>query len=141
MSNQHGNYSNAWEHGWWSKRDKLIFVENSGDVKPPKVESKSNIDGASVHVEASLYGDSGVVPLNAKAVDTTPFFFPEEVKWVRRQANKAGITIFIQISNVINPMLQLVCQRSGAHKVQEKNEAWDNRLKKMWVCVHCLWIS
>ena len=51
------------------------------------------------------------------------FFFPEEVKWVRCQANKAGITIFIQISNVINPMLQLVCQRSGAHKVQEKTEA------------------
>jgi hypothetical protein len=51
------------------------FVENFGDVKPPKVEAKPNIDGASVHVEASLYVDSGVVPLDANEVDTTQFFF------------------------------------------------------------------
>ena len=52
----------------------LIFVENFGDVKPPKVEAKPNIDGASVHVEASLYVDSDIVPLDAKEVDTTHFF-------------------------------------------------------------------
>jgi len=34
---------------------KSNFVENFGDVKPPKVEAKPNIDVASVHVEASLY--------------------------------------------------------------------------------------
>jgi len=32
---------------------KSNFVEISGDVKPPKVVAKPNIDGASVHVEAS----------------------------------------------------------------------------------------
>jgi len=51
-----------------------IFVKNSGDVKPPKVKAKPNIDGASVHVETSLYGDSGVFPLDANEVDTTLFF-------------------------------------------------------------------
>jgi len=55
---------------------KLIFVENSGEVKLPKVEPKPNIDGASVHVEASLYVDSGVVPLDVN----DDSFFPEEVK-------------------------------------------------------------
>ncbi|KEH34888.1 hypothetical protein MTR_3g074010 [Medicago truncatula] len=39
-----------------------------------RVETKPNIDGASVHVEASLYVDSGVVPLDANEVDTAHFF-------------------------------------------------------------------
>jgi len=51
------------------------FVEKSGDVKPPKVEAKPNIAGASVHVEASKYVNSGVLPLHANEVDTTRFFF------------------------------------------------------------------
>ncbi|KEH43032.1 hypothetical protein MTR_1g081020 [Medicago truncatula] len=46
------------------------FVEISGDVKPPKDEAEPNIDGAFVHVEASKYVDSGVVPLQAHEVDT-----------------------------------------------------------------------
>jgi len=50
------------------------FVEKYGDVKPPKVEGKPNIDGASVHVEASIYVDSGVLPLHANEIDTTKFF-------------------------------------------------------------------
>ncbi|AES65861.1 hypothetical protein MTR_2g050030 [Medicago truncatula] len=33
---------------------KSIFVENSRDVKPPKVEAKLNLDGASIHVKAKL---------------------------------------------------------------------------------------
>jgi len=45
------------------------FVEISGDVKLPKVEAKPNIDGVSVHVEASLYVDSDVLPLHANEVD------------------------------------------------------------------------
>jgi len=53
---------------------KPIFIENFGDVIPPKVEVKPNIDGASVHVEASLYVYSDVVPLDANEVDTTHFF-------------------------------------------------------------------
>jgi len=50
------------------------FVEISGDVKPPKVEAKPNIGGASIHVEASKYVDSGVLPLHAHEVDTARFF-------------------------------------------------------------------
>jgi len=50
------------------------FVEKSGDVKPPKVEANPNIDGASVHVEASLYVDYGVLSLHANEVVTTRFF-------------------------------------------------------------------
>jgi len=53
---------------------KHIFVDNFGDVTPPKVEAKSNIDGVSVHVEASLYVNSGVVPLDTNEVDTAQFF-------------------------------------------------------------------
>jgi len=72
-------------------------------------------------------------------------FFPNDIKWkdreellewARRQANKAGFTIVTQRSNLVNPMLCLVCERSGGHKVPEKNEACDNGLKKMWVLVH-----
>jgi len=59
---------------------KPIFVDNSGDVTPPKVEAKPNIDGPYVHVEALLYVDSTVVPLDANEVDTTQFF-SSEVKW------------------------------------------------------------
>jgi len=104
---------------------KLNFVKKSRDVKPPKVEAKPNIDGASVHVEASKYVDSGVLQLHAHEVDTTKFF-PDDVKWkdredllewARRQANKAGFTIVTQRSSLINPMLRIVCERSGAHKV------------------------
>jgi len=105
------------------------FVENSGDVKPSKVEAKPSIDVASVHVEASLYVDYSVVPLDANEVDTAKFF-SKEVKWkdmddllnlVHRQANKAEFTIVIQRSSLINPMVRLVCERSRAHKVPKKN--------------------
>jgi hypothetical protein len=53
---------------------KSNFVKKSGDVKSPKVEAKPNIDGASVHVQASKYVDSGVLPLHANEVDTARFF-------------------------------------------------------------------
>ncbi|AET05296.1 hypothetical protein MTR_8g103800 [Medicago truncatula] len=66
------------------------FVEFFGDVKPPKVEAKLNINGASNYV------DSGVLPLQAHEVDTTRFFSDdvkskdseELLEWTRRQANK-----------------------------------------------------
>jgi len=60
------------------------FVEIFGDVKPPKVEVKPNIDGASVHVEASKYVDSGVLPLHAHEVETARFF-SDDVKWKDRE--------------------------------------------------------
>jgi len=105
------------------------FVEIFGDVKLLKVEVKPNIDGASVHVVASRYVDSGVLPLHAHEVDTARLS-SDDVKWkdredllewASRQANKAGFTIVTQRSSLINPMLRLVCERSGAHKVPEKN--------------------
>ncbi|KEH16076.1 hypothetical protein MTR_0341s0040 [Medicago truncatula] len=125
---------------------KQNFVENSGDVKPPKVEAKPNIDGASVNVEASKYlARSGVLPLQAHEVDTARFFSDdvkskdrdELLEWVRRQANKAGFTIVTQRSSLINPMFRLVCERSGTHNVPEKKtEACENGLKKMWLLIH-----
>ena len=124
---------------------KSNFVEKSKDVKPPKVEVKPNIDGASVHVEASKYVSPGVVPLQAHEVDTARFF-SDDIKfqdreellgWVRCQANKAGFTIVTQRSSLIHPILRLVCERSGAHKVpKKKTKACDNGLKKMRVLVH-----
>ena len=64
------NYSNGDNTKDDSGETKPNFVKKSGDVKPPKVEAKPNIDGASVHVEASKYVDSGVLPLYAHEVDT-----------------------------------------------------------------------
>ena len=57
-----------------SRETKPNFVEISGDAKRPKVEAKPNINGASVHVEASKYVDSGVLALHAHEVDTAGFF-------------------------------------------------------------------
>jgi len=42
------------------------------------------------------------------------------LEWARRQANRAGFTIVTQRSSLVNPVLCLVCERSGAHKVLEK---------------------
>ena len=67
---------------------KLNFVKKSGDVKVPKIDAKPNIDGASVHVEASLYVDSGVLPFHANEVDTTRFF-------LTTLNGKIGMTCFI----------------------------------------------
>ncbi|AES97374.2 hypothetical protein MTR_5g053380 [Medicago truncatula] len=53
------------------------FVEKSGDVKPPKVEAKPNIHRPSVHVEASKYVNSDVLPLHVNEVDTTDGIKPQ----------------------------------------------------------------
>ncbi|KEH16353.1 hypothetical protein MTR_0219s0080 [Medicago truncatula] len=113
------------------------FVEFFGDVKSSKVEAKPNIDGASVHVEASN-SSSGVLPLQAHEVDTAKFFSDdvklkdreELLEWARRQANKAGFTIVTQRSSLINPMFRLVCERSGAHKVPKKNRSMRERTQE-----------
>jgi len=67
-------------------------------------------------------------------------FFSDDVKWkdreellewARRQANKAGFTIVTQRSSLINPMLRLVCERSGAHKVPgKKNQSMRQRAQE-----------
>jgi len=53
---------------------KSNFVEISGDVKPPKVVVKPNINGASVHVETSKNVDSGVLPLMPTKLTRLGFF-------------------------------------------------------------------
>jgi len=122
------NYSNGCNAEDNPGETKPNFLEKSGDVKPPKIEAKPNIDGASVHVEASKYVDSGVLPLHANEVDTARFF-SDDVKWkdredllnwAHRQANTTGFTIVTQRSSLINSMLRLVCERGRAHKVPEK---------------------
>jgi hypothetical protein len=45
------------------------------------------------------------------------------LNWVCRQANRAGFTIVIYRSNLINPMLHVVRERSGNHKVPKKNRS------------------
>ena len=120
------------------------FVEIFRYVKPPKVVAKPNIDGVSVHVEAFKNVDSGVLPFHAHEVDMARVFLDdvkwkdreELLEWARCQANKAGFTIVTQRSSLINPMLCLVCEKSGAHKVPKKTEACGNGHKKMWVVVH-----
>ena len=52
------------------------------------------------------------------------------LNWIRRQANRAGFTIVIHRSNLINPVLQLVCERSGDHKVPEKNRSMRQRAQE-----------
>ncbi|RHN74822.1 hypothetical protein MtrunA17_Chr2g0314481 [Medicago truncatula] len=39
---------------------------------------------------------------------------------IRRQANRAGFTVGIKRSSIQNPMLELMCERSGDHKVSKK---------------------
>jgi len=43
------------------------------------------------------------------------------LNWLRRQENRVGFTVVIHISNLINPILQLVCEMSGDHKVRKKD--------------------
>jgi len=59
------------------------------------------------------------------------------LEWAHRQANKAGFTIVTQRSSLINPMLRLVCEKSGAHKVPEKkNRSMRQRAQENVVLVH-----
>jgi hypothetical protein len=88
-----------------------------------------------VKVEASvkvkpLRVNYGVSNLRDNEVDTSHFFSSQDtwndndqlLGWVRRQANRAGFTVVIKKSCAIrNPILELVCERSGEHKVPKKN--------------------
>ena len=102
------------------------MVEKVGDRKPSVVDSI--MIEASVKVEASSV-NSGVWKLRDNEVDTTHFFSSREtwkgkdelLGWVRQQANRAGFTVITKRSCAIrNPMLELVCERSGGHKVPKK---------------------
>ena len=61
-----------------SGETKRNFVQISGDVKPPKVEVKPNIE------QASKYVSPGVVPLQAHEVDTARFF-SDDIKFQDRE--------------------------------------------------------
>ena len=56
------------------ERQNQILSKNPEMSNRLKIEAKLNIDGASVHVEASKYVDYGVLPLKAHEVDKTEFF-------------------------------------------------------------------
>jgi len=125
---------------------KPIFVDNFREFTPPKVEAKPNIYRASVHVETS-YVDSGVAPFGVDEVDTTRFFSSEVkskdrdnlLNWVHRQANMVGFTIVIRISNLKNPMLQLLCERSGDHKALKKYSSLKQHAQEnVGVCLCCM---
>jgi hypothetical protein len=92
-----------------------------------KVETPIKVE-ASVKVEASSV-NSRVSKLRDSEVDITHFFSSREtwkdkdelLGWVRRQINIAGFTVIVKRSCAIrNPMLELVCERSGEHKVPKK---------------------
>jgi hypothetical protein len=125
---------------------KQIFVDNSGEVTPSKVEAKPNIDEASIHVEASLYVDSNVAPLDVNEVDTTQFFSSEVtwkdrddlLNWVCRQANREGFIVVIHISNFNNPMLQLLFERSGDHKTSRKRMKYEATGSRKCGCMFML---
>ena len=117
-------------------------VENAGDdpgdrkprvVDSIKVEAPAKVE-VSVKVEASSV-NSDVWKLRDNEVDTANLFSTRDT-WkdkdellgcVRRQANRAGFTVIIRRScEGRNAMLELVCERSGEHKVPKikvKHEA------------------
>jgi len=106
---------------------KPSFVDYFIEIKPPKVETSVKVE-ASMKVEA-LRVNYGVSNLCDNGVDTTHFFSSREtwkdkdelLDWVRRQANRAGFTVVIKRSCAIrNPMLELVCEGNGEHKVPKK---------------------
>jgi len=69
-----------------------------------------------------------VSQVGVNEVDTTHFFSSQDtwkdiddlLSWIRWQANMAGFTGVIQRSNLKNPMLELMCERGGDHKVHKK---------------------
>jgi hypothetical protein len=107
--------------------------DNPVDRKPSfidyfvKVEAFVKVEVA-MKVEALPF-NSGVSNLRDNEVDTTHFFSSQDtwkdkddlLGWVRRQANMAGFTVVIKRSCALrNQMLELICERSGEHKVPNK---------------------
>jgi len=86
-----------------------------------KVEAPIKVEAFSVNF--------GVSKLRDNEVDTTHFFSSRDtwkdkdklLCWICRQANRARFTVIIKRSCAIkNQMLELVCERSGEHKVPKK---------------------
>jgi len=138
----------------------IDMVENAsddpGDRKPSvvdsiKVEAPIKVE-ASVKVEASIKVEassvnSDVWKLRDNEVDTTHFFptrdtwkdKDELLGWVRRQANRAGFTvIIIRSCEGRNAMLELVCERSGEHKVSKTKVKHEATGSRKCGCLHLL---
>jgi len=86
-----------------------------------KVEAHVKFEALSVN--------SGVSNLRDNEVDTTHFFLSREtwkeidelLGWVRSQENRVEFMVIIKRSCATrNPMLELVCERSGEHKIPKK---------------------
>ena len=128
--------------------DRKPSVVDSIKVEAPiKVEASVKVE-ASAKVEASCV-NSDVWKLRDNEVDTTHFFSTwkdrdELLSWVRQQANRAGFTVIIRRScEGRNAMLELVCERSGEHKVPNrkvKHEATRSR-KCGCLCSRCMDMS
>jgi len=113
---------------------KSSIVNYIGKIKLPKVEAsvdvKNNTNEAFVYVESfvnveALRVSSSVSQLRVNFVDTT-HFFSSQVTWkdrdkllslIHRQENWVGFTIVTERSSIKNLMLELICERSGYHKI------------------------
>jgi len=85
-----------------------------------------------------------VSKLHDNEVDTTHFFSSREtwkdkdelLDWIHRQANKVGFAVNIKRSCAIrNPMLELVCERSGEHKVPKKKLKHEATISRKCGCL------
>lgn len=93
--------------------------------------------------------NSDVWKLLDNEVDTAHFFLTRDtwkdkdelLGWVRRQANRAGFTVVIRRScEGRNAMLELVCERSGEHKVPKTKVKHEGMGSRKWVFVQGAWI-
>jgi len=120
-----------------SVETKLSFVNYFGEIKPPKVEAlvnvKNNTNEAFVYVESfvnaeALHVNSGASQLGINKVDMTHFFSRQDtwkdrdklLSLIHQQENRVGFTVVRERSSIKNPMLELICERSGDHKVPKK---------------------
>lgn len=116
---------------------KPSFVNYFSEIKPPKVEAsvdvKNNSSEAFVYVESfvnaeALHVNSGPSQLGINKVDMTNFFSRQDtwkdrdklLSLIHRQENKAEFTVVRERSGIKNPMLELICERSGDHKIPKK---------------------
>jgi len=136
----------------------IDMVENAGDDlgdRKPSVVDSIKVE-APIKVEASVKLEASNVNTNVwkphdNEVDTAHFFPTRDTwkdkdelfGWARRQANRAGFTVITRRScEGRNAMLELVCERSGEHKVPNrkvKHEA--TRLRKCGFCSRCVDMS
>ncbi|KEH33375.1 hypothetical protein MTR_3g437000 [Medicago truncatula] len=107
------------------------FIDSIKVEAPAKVEASVKVEASSVNLD--------VWKLRDKEVDTAHLFSTRDtwkdkdelLCWVRRQANRVGFTVIIRRScEGRNAMLELVCERSGEHKLPKtkvKHEATGSR--------------